>query len=87
MMRENNRKTRVGVVVSSKMEKTAVVRIEKRVKHEKYKKIIVSVLKVKAHNINNEAKEGDKVLISESRPLSKEKRWHIVSIIERDVQK
>ena len=77
------RKTRVGLVVSDKMDKTVVVAIEDNVKHAVYSKIIKHTLKVHAHDENNECGIGDKVQIMETRPLSKTKRWRIVNIIEK----
>ncbi|MFT8887272.1 MAG: 30S ribosomal protein S17 [Ethanoligenens sp.] len=77
------RKTRVGRVVSDKMDKTLVVAIEDNVKHPLYKKIIKRTLRLKAHDENNEAKMGDRVTIMETRPLSKDKRWRLVKILER----
>ena len=78
----NLRKSRVGVVVSDKMDKTIVVAIEHRVKHPLYKKIVTHTKKFKAHDELNEARVGDKVEIAETRPLSKDKCWRLVSIIE-----
>jgi len=77
------RKTRIGVVVSDKMDKTVVVAVETLVQHPLYKKTIKRTTKFKAHDENNECKVGDKVLIMETRPLSKEKRWRVVQILER----
>ena len=77
------RKTRTGRVVSDKMDKTLVVAIEDNVQHPLYKKIIKRTLRLKAHDENNEAHTGDRVTIMETRPLSKEKRWRLVKIIER----
>ena len=79
----NLRKTRVGMVVSDKMDKTVVVAIEDNVKHPKYGKIIKRTLKVHAHDETNQCGVGDKVEIMETRPLSKTKRWRIVEIIEK----
>jgi len=78
-----NRKTRTGKVVSDKMDKTIVVAIETLVRHPLYKKSIKRTTKFKAHDENNECKIGDRVTIMETRPLSKEKRWRLVEIIER----
>ena len=83
MSERNLRKTRVGKVVSDKMEKTIVVAIEDNVKHPLYKKIIKNTVKLKAHDENNEAHIGDRVLVMETRPLSKDKRWRLVEIIEK----
>ena len=77
------RKTRVGKVVSDKMDKTIVVAIETSVKHSLYNKIVRRTVKFKAHDENNECNVGDKVLIMETRPLSKDKNWRLVKIIEK----
>ena len=77
------RKTRVGVVVSDKMDKTVVVAIQSRVRHPLYGKIISSTTKFKAHDEKNECGVGDKVLMMETRPLSREKRWRVVEIVEK----
>ena len=77
------RKTRVGTVVSDKMDKTIVVAIRDNVKHPLYKKIIKRTVRFKAHDEKNEAAVGDKVMIMETRPLSKDKRWRLVEIIEK----
>ncbi len=82
-MERNLRKTRVGKVVSDKMDKTIVVAIEDNVKHPVYGKVIKRTVKFKAHDENNECGIGDKVMIMETRPLSKEKRWRLVQIIEK----
>ncbi|WP_395753526.1 30S ribosomal protein S17 [Prosthecobacter sp.] len=74
------RKTRVGVVVSNKMSKTIVVKVERRVPHPIFKKIVRKTSKFYAHDENNAAKEGDKVLIAETRPLSKLKRWELIEV-------
>lgn len=79
----NLRKTRVGKVVSNKMDKTIVVAIEDNVKHPKYGKIIKRTLKVYAQDDNNACDIGDKVMVMETRPLSKLKRWRLVEIIEK----
>ena len=79
----NLRKVRVGIVVSNKMDKTVVVAIEDNVKHPIYGKIVKHTLKVHAHDENNECGIGDKVSIMETRPLSKTKRWRVVTIIEK----
>ena len=79
----SQRKTRVGFVVSGKMEKTVVVRVETLRRHAMYGKTMRQVVKFKAHNEGNEAREGDKVLIMETRPLSKEKRWRVVQVLEK----
>ena len=77
------RKSRVGLVVSNKMDKTIVVAIEDNVKHPTYSKIIKHTLKVHAHDENNECGIGDRVEIMETRPLSKTKRWRLVQIVEK----
>ena len=77
------RKTRVGIVVSTKMDKTVVVAIEDNVKHPVYSKIIKHTLKIHAHDEKNECGVDDKVLIMETRPLSKTKRWRLVEIVEK----
>ena len=79
----NNRKVRVGIVVSDKMDKTIVVAVRDKTKHPLYKKTINTTTKFKAHDENNEAGEGDVVEIIETRPLSKDKRWRLVEIIEK----
>ena len=83
MSERNLRKTRVGKVVSNKMDKTVVVAIEDNVKHPLYKKIIKNTIKFKAHDEKNECNIGDRVLIMETRPLSKDKRWRVVEIVEK----
>ena len=83
MENRNLRKTRVGKVVSNKMDKTIVVAIEGRVKHPLYKKIVDRTYKLKAHDENNDCNIGDRVKVMETRPLSKDKRWRLVEIIER----
>lgn len=82
-MDRNNRKTRTGKVVSDKMDKTIVVAIETLVRHPLYGKSIKRTTRFKAHDENNECKIGDKVKIMETRPLSKDKRWRLVEIIEK----
>ena len=79
----NLRKTRVGKVVSDKMDKTVVVSIEDNVRHPLYKKIIKKTIRLKAHDEENSCKAGDRVMIMETRPLSKDKRWRVVEILER----
>ena len=83
MSDRNIRKTQIGKVVSDKMDKTIVVAVEDRVKHPLYKKVVRRTVKLKAHDENNECKTGDRVRVMETRPLSKEKRWRLVSIIEK----
>ena len=81
-MERNLRKTRVGKVISDKMDKTIVVAIEDHVKHPLYKKIVKRTYKLKAHDENNECNIGDTVKVMETRPLSKDKRWRLVEIVE-----
>ena len=83
MSERNVRKTKVGKVVSDKMDKTVVVAVEELEQHKLYKKAIKPTVKFKAHDETNEAHEGDKVSIMETRPLSKDKRWRVVEVIER----
>ena len=82
-MERNLRKTRVGTVVSDKMDKTIVVAIEDRVRHPLYKKTVKKTVKFKAHDENNECGIGDRVEIMETRPLSKDKNWRLVRIVEK----
>ena len=82
-MERNLRKTRVGRVVSDKMDKTIVVAIEDNVKHSLYGKIVKRTYKLKAHDENNECRMGDRVKVMETRPLSKDKRWRLVEIVEK----
>ena len=82
-MERNLRKTRVGKVVSNKMEKTIVVAVENHVKHPLYGKIVKKTYKLKAHDENNECGIGDTVKVMETRPLSKDKRWRLVEVVER----
>ena len=81
--RITSRKTRVGKVVSDKMDKTVVVIVEDRVAHKTYKKIIGRTYRLKAHDENNECRNGDIVRVMETRPLSKDKRWRVVEIVEK----
>ena len=81
--RVTSRKTRVGKVVSDKMDKTVVVIVEDRVAHKTYKKIIGRTYRLKAHDENNECGIGDIVSVMETRPLSKDKRWRVVEIVEK----
>ena len=83
MSERNLRKTRVGMVVSNKMDKTVVVSIVDNVKHPLYKKIIKRTVKLKAHDEGNACSIGDKVSVMETRPLSMDKRWRVVEIIEK----
>ena len=83
MTERNMRKVKVGKVVSDKMDKTMVVAVEDSVKHPLYKKIVKRTKKLKAHDEKNECKIGDRVEIMETRPLSKDKRWRLVEIIEK----
>ena len=82
-VRTTSRKVRVGKVVSDKMDKTIVVIVEDRVAHKKYKKIIGKTYRLKAHDENNECGVGDIVRVMETRPLSKDKRWRVVEIVEK----
>lgn len=82
-MERNSRKVRMGVVVSDKMQKTIVVAVEGKKKHPLYGKVLKTTKKFKAHDENNEAKINDKVLIMETRPLSKDKKWRLVEVLER----
>ena len=82
-MERNLRKTRIGKVTSDKMDKTIVVAIENHVKHPLYKKVVKRTYKLKAHDENNECSIGDTVKVMETRPLSKDKRWRLVEIVER----
>ena len=83
MEERNLRKTRVGVVVSDKMDKTIVVAVRDNVRHPLYHKIVKKTYKLKAHDENNDAKIGDTVRVMETRPLSKDKRWRLVEVMER----
>ena len=82
-MERNLRKTRVGVVVSDKMDKTIVVAVKDSVQHPLYKKIMKRTVKFKAHDENNECGVGDRVMIMETRPLSKDKNWRLLEIVEK----
>ena len=83
MAERNLRKTRTGLVVSDKMDKTVVVAIQDNVRHPLYKKIVKRTVRLKAHDENNECRVGDRVSVMETRPLSKDKRWRVVTIIEK----
>ena len=83
MEERNLRKTRVGKVVSNKMDKTIVVAIEDHVQHPLYKKIVKKTYKLKAHDEKNECNIGDTVKVMETRPLSKDKRWRLVKVVEK----
>ena len=83
MAERNLRKTRVGLVVSDKMDKTVVVAIVDNVKHPLYKKIVKRTVRLKAHDEKNECRVGDRVEVMETRPLSKDKRWRVVEIVEK----
>ncbi len=83
MSERNLRKTRVGIVTSDKMDKTVVVSVKDKIQHPLYKKIINNTIKLKAHDENNTCNIGDRVLIMETRPLSKDKNWRVVEIIEK----
>ena len=78
-----NRKERVGEVISAKMTKTIVVRVERRFPHPQYRKVVTAYTKFYAHDEKSEAKAGDKVLIQETRPLSKLKRWRLIEVVEK----
>ena len=82
-MERNLRKVRIGKVVSDKMDKTIVVAVVDNVKHPLYSKIVKRTYKLKAHDENNECRIGDRVKVLETRPLSKDKRWRLVEIIEK----
>ena len=82
-MERDLRKTRTGLVVSDKMDKTVVVAIKENVRHPMYGKVMKRTSKLKVHDENNECKIGDKILIMETRPLSKDKRWRFVEIVEK----
>lgn len=83
MAERNLRKTRVGMVVSDKMDKTVVVAIIDNVKHPLYKKIVKRTVRLKAHDEKNECRVGDRVEVMETRPLSKDKRWRVIEILEK----
>ena len=83
MAEKNLRKTRVGLVTSDKMDKTITVSVVEHVKHPLYGKIMKRTYKLKAHDENNECKIGDKVKVMETKPISKDKRWRLVSIVEK----
>jgi small subunit ribosomal protein S17 len=83
MSERNLRKTRVGIVVSDKMDKSIVIAIKDNVRHPLYKKIIKRTIKFKAHDENNECGVGDKVEVMETRPISKDKHWRLVKILEK----
>ena len=83
MSERNLRKTRTGIVVSDKMDKTIVVAVEDNVRHPLYKKIVKHTVKLKAHDENNECRVGDRVMVMETRPMSKDKRWRLDHIIEK----
>ncbi len=82
-MERNNRKTKIGKVISNKMDKTIVVAIEESVKHALYGKVVKRTYKLKAHDEENVCGVGDKVKVMETRPLSKDKRWRLVEIVEK----
>lgn len=84
--RKNLRKKRVGIVLSNKMQKTIVVQIRRKARHPLYGKVIEKAVKFKVHDEKNQAKIGDRVRIEETRPLSKEKRWRLIEIIEHAVK-
>lgn len=82
-MERNNRKSRTGIVTSDKMDKTVVVEVTQYVRHAMYKKYVKRTVRLKAHDENNECGVGDTVRLMETRPLSRDKRWRVVSIIEK----
>ena len=83
MEERNNRKERIGYVISDKMEKTVTVEIERKTQHPLYKRVVSQTKSYKAHDEENECNEGDKVRIMETRPLSKTKRWRVVEILRK----
>ena len=83
-MDQANKKTMTGVVVSNKMDKTVVVKVERRFSHPVFKKVVKTTKKYKVHDEKNECLEGDFIRIQETRPLSKEKRWRLLGIVSRD---
>ena len=83
MEERNSRKVKIGKVISNKMDKTIVVAVEDNVKHPLYNKIVKRTYKLKAHDENNQCGVGDRVRVMETRPLSKDKRWRVVEIIEK----
>jgi small subunit ribosomal protein S17 len=85
-MERGNRKTRVGVVISNKMTKTVVVKVERRVADRKYGKIVMKAEKYKAHDENQACNIGDRVRMVETRPMSKDKRWRVAEILEKAVE-
>jgi small subunit ribosomal protein S17 len=85
-MERGNRKTRVGVVISNKMTKTVVVKVERRVADRKYGKIVMKAEKYKAHDENQQCQIGDRVRMVETRPMSKDKRWRVAEIVEKAVE-
>ena len=87
MEERNLRKVMIGTVVSDKMDKTVVVAVETSVRHKVYKKTVIRTYKLKAHDEENACKVGDKVKVMETRPLSKDKRWRVVEIVEKAVIK
>jgi small subunit ribosomal protein S17 len=78
-----NQKTRVGIVVSNKMDKTAVVTVDRRVQHAKYKKFLTRRARYKVHDETNQCEIGDRVMIAECRPLSRDKRWRLSQVLEK----
>ena len=85
--KRNLRKVMIGTVTSDKMDKTVVVAVQRNVSHKTYGKIVRETYKLKAHDENNECQEGDKVKVMETRPLSKDKRWRVVEIVEKAIIK
>lgn len=86
VLERNKRKERVGEVISSKMNKTIIVRVERRFPHPKWGKVVTAYSRFYAHDEKNEARPGDRVRIMETRPLSKTKRWRLVSVLERNAE-
>ena len=87
MEERNLRKSMIGTVISNKMDKTIVVAVETSVRHKVYGKTVKRTYKLKAHDENNECKKGDKVEVMETRPLSKDKRWRVVKVVEKAIIK
>ena len=86
-MERNLRKVMIGTVISDKMDKTVVVAVQRNVRHKIYGKTVKKTYKLKAHDENNECHEGDKVEVMETRPLSKDKRWRVVKVVEKAIIK
>lgn len=86
LVERGNRKERLGEVISDKMDKTIVVRVERRFRHPKFKKVVTQYKKFYAHDEKEEAKQGDRVRIVETRPLSKTKCWRLIEVVERNAE-